>query len=653
MARVSRTARAVVTSTVAAVVGLALGGVGRVPGASAATGATTGATIALVAQPTGVEVGGQATITVRVAGAPTGAEVDADVFPPTTAAGVRAARRGELPERRIGYLPAVALADVTHPDGTASLVLRVVDTAPRADEEVRMASPGVYPVRIRVTDPAGGTVAQLVTFLIRPEPRTLPVTVVLPLPAAPSTGPDGAVSVDADAQAHALAVTELLHLLPSFPFAVAPRPELIGALARTNPVLTSRLAAALGTRTVLAMPYVRLDVAGMVAADLANEVGRQLAAGEQAVADALPGTRADRRVWMVDGPLDTAALVTLRTLGVQHLLTTPAQLEPVPTAPALRPVRLDPTTGLGVLVADPDLSVRLAPAHDATAAAVDLVAELSALVFTDQVGRGLVLAPEPGFAVVPEFWRALASSLAGPSMLRAAGLDELLRTTLPDRDTTYSLRTERARDELPLAQSLFVTRVALDHIGTALPPTTTRFAGLLDRTTIAASIDLAPAERAAYFDAVTARVNPVRNAVTVRLRDRITLAGKNGVVPLSLVNALDEAVTVRLRVVSDKLRVTDDDRLVTVPALGETPLRLNVQARTSAWQFPASIQLSTPDGAEALGTPASLELRAVGLSGLGLGISFGALAVLATWWVTHARRRRRARRDPATSLAPP
>ena len=638
----------------AVVAGVLLLAVPAAAPARAATGSAPGPTIALVSQPTGVELGGRVTITLRVAGAPEDAQIDLVVFTPVTAAGVRDARQGQLPARQVGFLPRVRLADATNPDGTTTLTMRVVDTAPRVDEELRLSTTGVYPVRIRVLDDSGdGTLAQLVTFVVRPDGRSLPVAVVLALPGTPSTRPEGTTVVDPADQARALALTGLLAALPDFPFALAPRPELLASLARTNPVLTARLAAAVGTRTVLAQPFVRLDVRGMVAADLGGEVARQLAAGEQAVADALPGTRPDRRIWYVDGPLDQAAMTTLRTLGVQHLLTTPAQLDPTPTAPALQPVRLDAATGLGALVTDDDVSARVAPTHDVNAAVVDLVAELSALAFGDEAGRGLVIAPAAGFTVVPEFWSALASSLRGPSMLRAVGLDELLRTTTPARGTTYQVRAERGRNELGLAQSLYVTRVALAQMGSVLAPTSHRFDGLTDRTTVAASADLTDAQRSAYFDAVTERVNPVRTAVSVRVRDRVTLAGKDGVVPLSLVNALDEAVNVRLRIVSDKLRVTANDGVVQVPAHGEIALRMQVEARTSAWQFPVTVQLSTPDGAEPLGTPTPFELRAVGLSGLGLGISFGALAVLATWWFTHHRRRRRRERGRTGSLVSP
>lgn len=627
--------------------------------------AVDGAALALVAQPVGLELGGLATLTVRVTGAPPDAEIDALIFPPATVDGVREARQGRVPGRQVGFLPRAPVAERTNPDGTVSIALRAVDAPPRFDEEVRMGAAGVYPVRVRVLAAGGtSTLAELVTFLVRPGPRRLPLSVVLPLGGAPSLRPDGTTLVSDADQVRAQAITQLLAALPDVPFTLAPRPELLAALGRTNPVLTSRLGAALGTRAVLAMPFVRLDVSGMVAADLTAEVGRQLAAGEQAIATALPGSRPDRRVWLADGPLDDPALAALRTLGVQHVLTTADRLTPPPTEPVLRPLQLavggdTPVvsaegSGLGALVADAAVSAAVAPpAERVTATVVDLVAELSARAFAEEAGRGLVVMPPADWAVSPAFWSTLASALRGPSMVTAVGLDELLRTTTPDRTVTYRLRPEAGRGEINLAQSLFVTRVALGQMGSVLPASSTRFAGLTDRTTVATSADLTDAQRQAYFDAVTERVNPVRTAVSVRVQDRITLAGKDGTIPLSLVNTLDEPVTVRVRVSTDKLRVTDNDRLVTVPARGELPLRLEVQARTSAWQFPATVSLTTPDGTEPMGTPTTLDLRAVGLSGLGLGISFGALAVLATWWITHHRRRRRVEGPPATTLASP
>jgi hypothetical protein len=80
---------------------------------------------------------------------------------------------------------------------------------------------------------------------------------------------------------------------------------------------------------------------------------------------------------------------------------------------------------------------------------------------------------------------------------------------------------------------------------------------------------------------------------------------------------------------------------------------MDVRALTSAWEFPVTVQLFTPAGGEAIGTTGQLQVRAIGLSGLGLGISVGALLVLVVWWIGHARSRQRAKRAAAASLPDP
>jgi hypothetical protein len=520
-------------------------------------------------------------------------------------------------------------------------------------------------VRLRLLGADGeSALAELVTFLVRPDRQKLPVTVVLALPGRPALQADGTTAIAPDDVAHAQAVTSLLAQLPDFPFTIAPRPELLEALSRTNPVLTSRLGASLGSRAVLSMPYVRLDVPGMVAADLGDEVNRQWKAGEDAVAAALPGSRPDRRVWLVDGPVDAAALDALRTIGVQHLLLDATRLSPTPDTPVLHPVPVAGGTAdaahastagieLMALVTDEAIDRRLAPSRSVESNVVNLVAELSARAYGGEVGSGIVLMPSSTDQVVPEFWTAFGAALRDPGALDAMDLDAFLRMTSPARATSYAVRAEPSRDELPLARSLFVTRVALDQMASMLPSGSRRFTGLAERTKIAVSADLDDTARQAYFDQVTNQVNPVRSSVSVRVRDRVTLAGKAGIVPLSLLNDLDEAVSVRLRLVSPKIAVPDNDRLVTVPAHGELPVRVEVKARTSAWEFPVTVQLFTPAGAEPIGQTAQLQVRAVGLSGLGLAISAGALVVLASWWIGHTRSRHRAKRAAPASLSHP
>ncbi len=650
-----------------AVAALALAMLGADAAAAARPAASDDtAALELVRQTVSVPLDGRATFGVRVTGAPEGAELEATVFVPVSAQGILDAERGQLPTRQVGFVPRAPLSDLAVGDGTVAVSLTAVDRLPELDEEVRMTFPGVYPVRLRLLDPnREGPIAELTTFLIRPARQKLPITVVLPLPGQPSHLADGRVVVADTDVARAQDVTELLAALPQFPFTLAPRPELLDALHTTKPVLTDRLGASLGTRAVLAMPYVRVDVPGMVAADLRDEISRQWKLGEDTVGRALPGSRPDRRAWLVDSPVDARSVDVLRTLGVQQVLIAADRLTPAPASPVLHPVPVRTAdavapatagsldTGLVALVDDGTLDTRLTSGRSLPVTVVNLVAELTARAFGDDIGRGLVLVPTTSAQSRPDFWKAFADAVDHSGMLEAVDLDTFVRVTSTDRSATYALPKDTSRNELALAQGLFVTRVALDVMGSVLPTGSPRFGGLTERTTMAVSADLDDGARQAYFDQVTARVNPVRQSVSVRVRDRVTLAGKAGVIPLSLVNALDEPVTVKLRLVSPKIEVPDNDRVFTIAAHDELPVRMDVRALTSAWEFPVTVQLSTPVGGEAIGTTGELRVRAVGLSGLGLGISAGALVVLVVWWLGHSRSRRRAKRAAAASLPDP
>jgi len=98
---------------------------------------------------------------------------------------------------------------------------------------------------------------------------------------------------------------------------------------------------------------------------------------------------------------------------------------------------------------------------------------------------------------------------------------------------------------------------------------------------------------------------------------------------------------------SNKLTVPDSGHLVTLPPHSTTRLRLPVTVRTPSWKFAARIEIRTPQGEEVVGSGGSLDLRSIGLSGLGIVASAGLGLVLASWWLHHFRTTRRRRRASA------
>ena len=600
-----------------------------------------------------VELNAVARYSLRVANAPEDAEIDLVVYTPVNLDGVRSAERGELPSRQIGFLPRLPVESVRQADGTVLLTFTVVAQAPQFDDEIKVPDPGIYPVRIRLVTQAGATeLARTIVFLERPPPgATLPVALVLGAPGRPSTGPEGTVNPAAADVARLGEIARLLADRPELPITIAPRPELLDALRRTRSGLLDQLALAAGHGRVqvLARTYVHIDVPAMIAANLSGEVANQLALGERAITDTLGGVLSERSVWLSDGPLDPGALAALGRLGVQTVLLRSDEGVASGNGPTDRPVELttaDASLPIHALVPEPELSTHLErpTGLSLVVAAHRLVTELATRAFGPAIGRGALLVPAESNPIDEPFLGAIADALAGSRIAKPLTLNDYLRETVVDHTRSVKVTATKGTDLTTYAQGLFVTRIAIDHLASTLPRATSLFDGLAGMMTMAGSSDLSTSERQAYFDAANARLLPVRRAITAVGREQITLAGRTGTLPIVVSNAFSEPVSVRVHVDSSKLTVTGNDRVVTVPARGSRDVGIVVEARTSAWRFPVKVDLTTPIGGDAMDSPVLFDLRVVGLSGLGIGVSAAAGFVLFTWWVTHARSRRRQRR---------
>ena len=76
-------------------------------------------------------------------------------------------------------------------------------------------------------------------------------------------------------------------------------------------------------------------------------------------------------------------------------------------------------------------------------------------------------------------------------------------------------------------------------------------------------------------------------------------------------------------------------------APGPNSFDIKVRSRTPG-SFPVDVVVRSQDGVITLAT-ARYNIRSLALSGVGLGISIAALAVLVTWWIRHHRSAKRAR----------
>ena len=109
--------------------------------------------------------------------------------------------------------------------------------------------------------------------------------------------------------------------------------------------------------------------------------------------------------------------------------------------------------------------------------------------------------------------------------------------------------------------------------------------------------------------------------------------------PLRLRNSSDTTLRVVIDVTSSRLLPVDPIEMVVEP--GDLTVRVPVTPRANG-RFPITVDVSTPAGGPG-GIGVVITAMSASLSGLGRGVGAGLVLILATWWLSHFRRRRRER----------
>ncbi len=148
--------------------------------------------------------------------------------------------------------------------------------------------------------------------------------------------------------------------------------------------------------------------------------------------------------------------------------------------------------------------------------------------------------------------------------------------------------------------------------------------------------------RQALVSSVTDEIDDAFSKVSLTGQTSLNLTSRSGSLPLTVTNANPFPVRVVLRIASDRLRFPDGDtfELDLTDETTRVDVRVTAQATGSV---PTTVTLTTPDGSRILDEH-RLDVRSTAISGVGLALSLGALAVLVFWW---ARTWRRNRRDGA------
>jgi hypothetical protein len=558
----------------------------------------------------------------------------------------------------------------TRADGAFRLLL-TTDGSPAG---LPVSDPGVYPLEIAVAGTDGVPGPPLLTWIVRTADDAgatpLRTAVVLPLHVRPSFGPDGVPEVTARARALLETRARILEKFRDVSLTVAPTPELIDAVAQTDPGLLEQVAAALAPQHVVTGTYVRLDLTAYAdVAELTQPLEDQFEVGTRTLRRTL-GRPVDLRTWVGPGNPTSSALDALRDNGMDRALL---RRESVTGAdlPIDEPVVVTGGTGQTIagVLADPALRTHVNGTADPVLAAQRALADLALLSATPAEGgvalsdgtAGVVVKLPANQPLPAPFLDTLLEGLRAGGPLRPVSLAELFAADphgtveAPEPGPTVVGAPLSGQDLAAYGHNLAATTEIVNGYST--------FAGRVDpltndlrrRLLVSGSNDLTETQRGAYLRSVSLAIADQSAEVQITDDETVTLTSREGDIPITIRNDTGGPVEVRIAFDSDnKLDFPDGAsqrrRLLEGPNRIEVP----VVARTSG-AFPLRITVTSPDGVLTVGR-AQVTVRSTAVSGVGVVLSVGALLVLVVWWARHWRTARRNRRlvdpDPPTSGNP-
>ena len=142
-------------------------------------------------------------------------------------------------------------------------------------------------------------------------------------------------------------------------------------------------------------------------------------------------------------------------------------------------------------------------------------------------------------------------------------------------------------------------------------------------------------------------LDDVFGAIRLAGEANLNLTSREGTLPVTVANDNPFAVDVVIRVRSDRLRFPQGEVLTATVPSGGTRIDVPVEALATG-SVPTFVELWTGDDVLKLDAR-QLNVRSTAVSGVGVALSLGALAVLVVWWFRSWRRSRTKARDGDTA----
>lgn len=407
---------------------------------------------------------------------------------------------------------------------------------------------------------------------------------------------------------------------------------------------------------MVALPTVPLDWSATSRARLGPLRARLIGEGRGMVSTSFDAP--DRRLWDGRGGLDDVDLDDIAGAGYDRVLVSSTDVRTTEDvdgrdAGGALPMVLDVDgpDDLDVVAVDVEVSNLLTRSAPGSDAAHVTLAELVLLAVEGAIPVGVVVDDLPEDSALA----AVLPLLAHPD------------SPVPLRPLSAPLEDSDDRDVDPVGAELLPPdggdvgelRARADRIRAADTAVDTyvqlvaaddpRAGGARALVAAATQRGLRPAERDRLLDAVDELTTAAFEVVRFSGPVDHNLTSRNGALAIGVVNDGDSPVNVVLTARSDRLRFRGGDLLPAIEAEyaalievppGESRVDLPVEALATG-SVPLYIELLSPDGELTFATR-QLNVRSTAISGTGLVLSLGAIAVLLVWWIRTIRARRRA-----------
>ena len=542
----------------------------------------------------------------------------------------------------------ISLARLSRTTNGSYVVTVPFSSSAKTTSSLTIPFDGVYPVSVQLRNPGEETpLARVLTFVHKYDASATkdPVRVSVAVRLAPTASlrPDGTLQITDKTRTD---TQQFIRFVGSYsaPLTVSVQPELVAALASSTDsqdvALLAQLNTLLRSRTIATSAFASLDPSLFAAIGKSEEFLDQVRFGEATLNRILPGVPLQRGTWWATHPLSAAGVNLLRKAGIVSIVLSPAAQRGTSSQ-----------LPLGVL-ARPNGSTN----------------EFMSVISVDAgVAQTVTSGAEP-----PASYRAVAELLMERDDLLASGVPAsqlrlVLSTPTGVLDANGSL--ERAARQLTGLVTTDFT--APQSVNTETPsvdfPELTRHGGearsagmAVARSEFNATVSMADdadprrvlwqsllslgessavSEPNEYIAGVRSQLASTRGAVTVTTPGSITLSGRQGAIRIQLRNDSDQSLTVKVRMASAKLELTQPVRLITLAAGSTTEVEVAAGTRTNG-RFPISVRVTTPEGGLEVVPYITITAKVNAIAGFGQLLSISLLLIILAWWWSHWRRSR-------------